>query len=57
MTSIFPSGNALKATNITNKSSAEASKLMEKLSSGKRINSGADDAGDLFKLNNIRQKF
>ena len=56
MTSIFPSGNALKATNITNKSSAEASELIEKLSSGKRINSGADDAGDLFKLNNIKAK-
>ena len=56
MTSIFPGGNALNAANITNKSNSEASESIEKLSSGKRINTGADDAEDLFKLNNIKAK-
>ena len=38
MTSIFPGGNALKASNITNKQQNESAELMEKISKGKMIN-------------------
>ncbi len=56
MTSIFPGGNALKATNITNKQHGESAELMRKISSGKRVISGADDAGNIFKVNNLKAK-
>jgi len=56
MTSIFPSSSAFKAANTANKEQANAHDLMEKLSSGKRITNGSDDAADLYKTNNIKAK-
>ena len=56
MTSIFPGGNALRATNITNKQQTEAAILMEKISNGKRLTTGADDAGNIHKVNNLKAK-
>ena len=56
MTSIFPGGNALKAANITNKQQNESSEFMEKISNGKRITTGADDAGNIHKVNNLKAK-
>ena len=47
MTSIFPGGNALKATNIANKQQNQSAKIMEKISNGKRLITGADDAGNI----------
>ena len=47
MTSIFPGGNALNAANITNKQQNESAELMEKISNGKRLTTGADDAGNI----------
>ena len=54
MTSIFPSVNALKAANITNKQHNESAELMEKISNGKRLSTGADDAANLFNINNLQ---
>ena len=56
MTSIFPSSSAFRAANTTNKEQANAQELMDKLSSGKRITNGSDDAADLYKTNNIKAK-
>ena len=56
MTSIFPGGNALKASNITNKQQNESAELMEKISNGKRLTTGADDAGNIYKVNNLKAK-
>ena len=56
MTSIFPGGNALKAAIITNKQQSESSEFMEKISNGKRITTGADDAGNIHKVNNLKAK-
>ncbi len=56
MTSIFPGGNALKAANITNKQQNESSEFIEKISNGKRITTGADDAGNIHKVNNLKAK-
>ena len=56
MTSIFPSGNAFKASNITNKQQSESAEIMEKISHGKRLVSGADDAGNIFNVNNLKAK-
>ena len=56
MTSIFPGGNALKAANITNKQQNESSEFMGKISNGKRITTGADDAGNIHKVNNLKAK-
>ena len=56
MTSIFPGGNTLKAANITNKQQNESSEFMEKISNGKRITTGADDAGNIHKVNNLKAK-
>ena len=54
MTSIFPGGNALKASNITNKQQNESAELMEKISKGKRLVTGADDAGNIYRVNNLK---
>ena len=54
MTSIFPGGNALNATNITNKQQNQSAELMEKISNGKRLITGADDAGNVNKVNNLK---
>ena len=56
MTSIFPGGNALKATNITNKQQNQSAKIMEKISNGKRLITGADDAGNINKVNSLKAK-
>ena len=56
MTSIFPGGNALNAANITNKQQTESAELIEKISNGKRLITGADDAGNIFKVNNLKAK-
>ena len=56
MTSIFPSSSAFKAANTTNKEQASSSELMGKLSSGKRITDGSDDAANLYKTNNMKSK-
>ena len=56
MTSIFPSSSAFRAANTANKEQANAHDLMERLSSGKRITNGSDDAADLYKTNNIKAK-
>ena len=56
MTSIFPGGNAFKASNITNKQQSESAEIMEKISHGKRLVSGADDAGNIFNVNNLKAK-
>ncbi len=56
MTSIFPSSSAFKAANTSNKEQTSSSELMEKLSSGKRITNGSDDAADLYKTNNMKAK-
>ena len=51
MTSIFPGGNALNAANITKKKQNQSAELMEKISNGKRLITGADDAGNINKVN------
>ena len=51
MTSIFPGGNALNAANITKKQQDQSAVLMEKISNGKRLITGADDAGNINKVN------
>ena len=56
MTSIFPGGNALNAANITKKQHDQSAALMEKISNGKRLITGADDAGNINKVNNIKAK-
>ena len=56
MNSIFPGGNALKASNITNKQQKDSAELMEKISNGKRLSTGADDAGNIYKVNNLKAK-
>ena len=56
MTSIFPGGNALNAANITNKQQNQSAELMEKISNGKRLMTGADDAGNINKVNNLKAK-
>ena len=56
MTSIFPGGNALNAANITNKQQNQSAELMEKISNGKRLITGADDAGNINKVNNLKAK-
>ena len=56
MTSIFPGGNALKATNITHKQQNQSAEIMEKISNGKRLITGADDAGNINKVNNLKAK-
>ena len=56
MTSIFPGGNALNAANITNKQQNQSAELMEKISNGKRLITGADDAGNMHKVNNLKAK-
>ena len=54
MTSIFPGGNALKATNIANRQQNQSAEIMEKISNGKRLVTGADDAGNINKVNNLK---
>ncbi len=54
MTSIFPGGSAFKAANITNKQQNQSAEMMKKISVGKRVTSGADDAANLFNINNLR---
>ena len=54
MPSIFPSGSAFKAANITNKQNNESADLMQKISVGKRVTNGADDAANLFNINNLQ---
>ena len=56
MTSIFPGGNALNAANITNKQQTESAKMVDKISVGKRVVNGADDAANLFNINNLHAK-
>ena len=56
MTSIFPGGNALNAANITKKQQDQSAVLMEKISNGKRLITGADDAGNINKVNNLKAK-
>ncbi len=56
MTSIFPGGNALNAANIKNKQQNQSAELMEKISNGKRLITGADDAGNINKVNNMKAK-
>ncbi len=56
MTSIFPGGNALNASNITNKQQNQSAELIEKISNGKRLITGADDAGNINKVNNLKAK-
>ena len=54
MTSIFPSSSAFKAVNTSNKEQTSSSELIEKLSSGKRITNGSDDAADIYKTNKMK---
>ena len=54
MTSIFPGGNAFKAADITNKQQNQSAEMMEKISVGKRVTNGADDAANLFNINNLQ---
>ena len=54
MTSIFPGGNAFKAADITNKQHNQSAEMMEKISVGKRVTNGADDAANLFNINNLQ---
>ncbi len=56
MTSIFPGGNALNAAKITNKQQNQSAELVEKISNGKRLITGADDAGNINKVNNLKAK-
>ncbi len=56
MTSIFPGGNALNASNITNKQQNQSAELIAKISNGKRLITGADDAGNINKVNNLKAK-
>ncbi len=56
MTSIFPGGNALNAANITKKKQNQSAELMERISNGKRLITGADDAGNINKVNNLKAK-
>ena len=56
MTSIFSGGNALKAANITNQQQNQSAELVEKISNGKRLVTGADDAGNINKVNNLKAK-
>ena len=56
MTSIFPGGNALNAANITNQKQNQSAELVEKISNGKRLITGADDAGNINKVNNLKAK-
>ena len=56
MTSIFPGGNALSAASITKKHQNQSAELMEKISNGKRLITGADDAGNINKVNNLKAK-
>ncbi len=56
MTSIFPGGNALNAAKITKKQQDQSAALMEKISNGKRLITGADDAGNINKVNNLKAK-
>ena len=56
MTSIFPGGNALKATNITNKQQNQSAEIIEKISNGKRLITGADDAGNINKVTSLKAK-
>ncbi len=56
MTSIFPGGNALNAANITNQQQNQSAELVEKISNGKRLITGADDAGNINKVNNLKAK-
>lgn len=56
MTSIFPGANAFNAVNKTNKEHNNATELVGKLSSGKRIGDGSDDAANLYKTNNLKAK-
>ena len=56
MTSIFPGGNALSAANITKKHQNQSAELVEKISNGKRLITGADDAGNINKVNNLKAK-
>ncbi len=56
MTSIFPGANALNAANITKKQQNQSAALMEKISNGKRLITGADDAGNINKVNNLKAK-
>ncbi len=54
MTSIFPGGNAFKAVITTNKQQNESAAMMDKISAGKRVKNGADDAANLFNINNLQ---
>ena len=54
MTSIFPSGNAFKAVDITNKQQNQSAEMMEKISVGKWVTNGADDSANLFNINNLQ---
>ena len=54
MTSIFPSGSAFKAANLTNTQQNESAELMQKISVGKRVTNGADDAANLYNINNLQ---
>ncbi len=56
MTSIFPGGNALNAINITKKQQNQSADSMGKISNGKRLITGADDAGNIAKVNNLKAK-
>ena len=56
MTSIFPSGSAFKAANLTNTQQNESDELMQKISVGKRVTNGADDAANLYNINNLQSK-
>ena len=56
MTSIFPGGNALKAADITNKQQNKSAEMVDKISVGKRVTNGADDAANLFNINNLQAK-
>ena len=56
MTSIFPGGNAFKAVDITNKQQNESAEMVNKISVGKRVTNGADDAANLFNINNLQAK-
>ena len=56
MTSIFPGGNAFKAADITNKQQHQSAEMVDKISVGKRVTNGADDAANLFNINNLQAK-
>ena len=56
MTSIFPGGNAFKAADITNKQQNKSAEMVDKISVGKRVTNGADDAANLFNINNLQAK-